>query len=186
MRHYYATLFVAVFAMSMAAMACTTCNFDFDTCHGAQGSSGNLCRLACICGSPTTASADLRHPGFFLSQKAGHFVVEAVLPGSPAARAGIRPGQIIVTLRMGGRKGCVDEWGRQATVELEDSGVLRTVSLVNRPINMLIADYFTATRQVRMVSARRHVGDVRSELFLARKLAVQSELDSKTLTASLR
>jgi S1-C subfamily serine protease len=89
-------LFVIGARTIFACDVCYTYRFDWCTCNGYINSTSNG---QCYCALSTPVSfLDMPHPGFFATQKSGKLVVNVVLPESPASRAGILPGDEILSI----------------------------------------------------------------------------------------
>lgn len=99
-RYFYASLLpISAFLLLVAPVArgCLTCH-DFSTDDGYNASQLD-CNERCKCCSAFTTEEDFLsglHPGFSTSQQNGAFVVSAVIPWSPAERAGILVNDVIL------------------------------------------------------------------------------------------
>ena len=78
------------------AFACVTCGFDYIKCVGRVTSS--ICDFCECSATKRVAYSDVMHPGFFSVQKSGKLFVSGVIPSSPAAQAGILPGDQVLSI----------------------------------------------------------------------------------------
>lgn len=85
---------VCVLGCPPTSNACVSCLTCLDTWNGKTDCV--RCNIACIHASPSCDIAEAYVPGFFLSKEAGRLVLAAVIPGSQAEQAGLRPGDQLV------------------------------------------------------------------------------------------
>lgn len=95
---------LGLFGALTASAQCTTCH-DFSTPNNGWitsptgGCSLNCsCTKTCFAGKPQPQYESMMHPGLLTDQRNGRLYVTAVLPGSPASKAGIKAGDEIVSI----------------------------------------------------------------------------------------
>jgi len=115
MRMRILSLFVAnalvIVCASRIQAQCVVCGGDYQTCYG-YGNSGNglHCTVTCSCGLARVGYLDTLHPGLFMKDENGKRIVESVIPASPAAKAGLRPGDVILSINSGAQHSCGQGW----------------------------------------------------------------------------
>lgn len=73
-------------------VGCVSYDADYVGCRFHYYPSGGQ---ACECAGSDRSTAAVLHPGFFLAIRDGERVVDNVIPGSPAAAAGVREGDVL-------------------------------------------------------------------------------------------
>src|SRR2546425_414150 len=88
-----------LFLPAPSAEACVTCHDLQTACDAGRSSTldcGAACTCCCVRSSQNTRFETDLHPGFSTMQSDGKLIVSGVIPGSPAERAGILVGDMII------------------------------------------------------------------------------------------
>ena len=177
-RHFYSSLLpISAFLLLVApvAQSCLTCH-DFSTDDGYNASQLD-CNERCKCCSAFATEEDFLtelHPGFSTSQQNGAFVVSAVIPWSPAERAGILVNDVI--LQVNGERYSSLSCESQKWASKGDSHVShllirrgaqeREIAVRLVPIRVLLAAQWITQAESSSLLPARFVPSRRSESFV--------------------
>lgn len=145
MRITLGSIFLLLLVASPGATQCLEFGNDHNLCPEGCWYSG--CEEKCYCTGRIEGYIpflDAPHPGFFIRQESGRTVVSFVINSSPAHRAGILPGDVI--LRINERKSnfsCSHSWqnGTRQTTDLllSRGGRQRNIAVELVPVSKLLA-----------------------------------------------